>query len=281
MGFSQSVKTFIATAVAPIATASALIGYTVQLPEGQKHQQLTISAAASLQNALTEITPLFEKAHPDTKIFYNWGAQGPSSGKLSRAPPPAFFSRKYAANGTARPAKFGSYPATCNPPATPQQRASPNRPLDSSLTGFDDLIASPVEPEDRVQVDNSPLQQLAVGEFQSVPAGQYAHATLTKLNLLPQINPKLVFFSNVRGVLAAVENGHAQAGLVYRTDAELSDRVKIIVIAPPNAHPPIHYPVAVLQRSEDLEAAQTYIDFLKTPATPCGSHIRRVGMGCF
>ncbi|MEL6813327.1 MAG: molybdate ABC transporter substrate-binding protein [Cyanobacteria bacterium J06598_3] len=257
-------------AVAPIATATALIGCTAQSPEGRK-QQLTISAAASLQNALTEITPLFEKAHPDTEIFYNWGGSGTLQRQIEQgAPADIFFpaSRQ-------QMKRLTQQNLVRTEPTANQKQLLGNElvliaPLDSPLTGFEDLTDSPATLTEQSRPATKPapqsITQLAVGEFQSVPAGQYAQATLTKLNLLTQLTPNLVFFSNVRGVLAAVENGHAEAGLVYRTDAELSDRVKIIAIAPPTTHPPIHYPVAILQRAEDLESAQAYIDFLKTPA---------------
>ncbi|MGB5913655.1 MAG: extracellular solute-binding protein, partial [Phormidesmis sp.] len=52
------------------------------------------------------------------------------------------------------------------------------------------------------------------------------------------------------------------AGLVYATDAQLTNRVKVVAIAPANSHPPIRYPIAILQRSDHPEAAQQYIDFL-------------------
>ena len=75
-----------------------------------------------------------------------------------------------------------------------------------------------------------------------------------------------MFFSSVRGVLAAVESGNVSAGIVYRTDAQLSEQVEAVATASVDTHPPILYPAAILKRSLHPEAAQQYIDFLTTPA---------------
>lgn len=225
---------------------------------------ITISAASSLQNALSDIEPLFEQRYPDINIFYNWGGSGTLQRQIEQgAPADIFFS--------ASPAQMSALAAQGRLKIPPNSQSNnrtnsqsdqvvlTNRlvliaPENSQLKGFADLA----------KFENS--QHIAVGEFRSVPAGQYAQNTLTHFQLLPQLSSQLVFFSNVRGVLAAVESGHADAGLVYLTDAELSSRVRVVAIAPENSHAPIQYPIAILQRSEHPQAAQQYIDFLSDPA---------------
>lgn len=215
---------------------------------------LTISAAASLQNALTAIEPLFQQAHPDIEIVYNWGGSGTLQRQIEQgAPADIFFpASQVQMQAIARKNLLHRPLGKASSQAILGNQLVLIAPKNSPLTNFEHLSQASAE-------------QLAVGEFRSVPAGQYAKATLTALKLLPQLTPELIFFSNVRGVLAAVESGHVEAGLVYKTDAELSDRVKIVAIAPPKSHPPIQYPIAILQRSPSPEAAQTYIDFLSTP----------------
>lgn len=217
---------------------------------------LTVSAAASLQNALSAIDPLFEQDHPDIEVSYNSGGSGTLQRQIEQgAPADVFFS--------ASPMQMDALTEKGLIRSDSHQNLLSNQlvliaPLASSLTQFEDL-----RPDSSAE---QPLPKVAVGEFNSVPAGQYAQATLTDFKLLPQLMSQLVFFNNVRGVLAAVESGNAGAGLVYQTDAQLSDLVKVVAIAPQASHPPILYPIAILQRSQHPEAAQQYIDFLTTPA---------------
>lgn len=236
--------------------ALALFGCAPSSPPSSKAPStinLTISAASSLQNALDAIDPLFEQAHPDVKTAYNLGGSGTLQKQIEQGAPADIFL-------SASPKQMDELAKKGLINTESRQDLLSNQlvliaPQDSSLTGFQDLASFQVKAE-----------KLAVGEFQSVPAGQYAQATLEALNLLPDLTPQLVFFSNVRGVLAAVESGNVSAGLVYKTDAQISNKVKVIAIAPSSTHPPIRYPIAVLQRSEHPDAAQQYIDFLTTPA---------------
>jgi molybdate transport system substrate-binding protein len=114
------------------------------------------------------------------------------------------------------------------------------------------------------QLTNSQVKKIAVGEPRSVPAGQYAEEVLKNLGLLQQVRPKLVLANNVRQVLAFVESGNAQAGIVYATDAAISQRVKQVAVAPENLHSPIIYPVAVLKSSKNPAIAMDYVQFLSS-----------------
>jgi molybdate transport system substrate-binding protein len=68
----------------------------------------------------------------------------------------------------------------------------------------------------------------------------------------------------VRQVLAAVESGNADAGLVYITDAKISHQVKIVVAADEKYHSPIVYPAAVIKKSKNVDAAQDFVKFLSS-----------------
>jgi molybdate transport system substrate-binding protein len=79
-----------------------------------------------------------------------------------------------------------------------------------------------------------------------VPAGIYGKATLTHLGVWPALAPRVAQTDNVRAALALVALGEAPYGIVYATDANAQDNVTIIATFPPDSHPPITYPVAVL-----------------------------------
>lgn len=103
--------------------------------------------------------------------------------------------------------------------------------------------------------------RLAVGDPDHVPAGQYARAALEHLGLWAQIGPRLARQNDVRSALALVERGEAPLGVVYATDAAVSEGVKIVGTFPRGSHPPITYPVALVK---DTEAGRAFMAFMKT-----------------
>ncbi|MGB3135448.1 MAG: molybdate ABC transporter substrate-binding protein [Nodosilinea sp.] len=214
---------------------------------------ITLSAAASLQDALEAIAPQFKAAHPDIAVDYNFGASGALQRQIERgAPVDVFFSA--AAKQMDDLAEQGLL--------VPNSRRDV---LSNSLV----LIApeaSALAATDLAQLKEISIRHFAVGEFRSVPAGQYAEQALSSLGLIEALQPKFVFGNSVRSVLAAVESGNAEMGLVYATDAALSERVKVLATVPASTHQPIVYPVAVIKASPRPEAAQAFVAFLTTSA---------------
>lgn len=101
----------------------------------------------------------------------------------------------------------------------------------------------------------------------TVPAGIYARQALTKLDLwreLDQAN-KIIEGENVRVALTYVERGEAEAGIVYATDATISNRVEVVSTFAAGVHEPIVYPLILLKAGEQNEAAQKFYAFLRSP----------------
>ncbi|WP_294057096.1 molybdate ABC transporter substrate-binding protein [Sphingomonas sp.] len=96
--------------------------------------------------------------------------------------------------------------------------------------------------------------RLAMADPDSVPAGKYGKAALTKLGLWPGVQARVVRAENVRAALALVERGAARYGIVYATDARASKLVRVAGIFPAASHPPIRYPIARLKAFQSLEA---------------------------
>ncbi len=242
-----SLKKWAIALIPPLALSSCK-PLSPQIPD--QTITLTVSAAASVQVALAEIDPQFEAAYSGVAIAHNSGGSGILQRQIEQGAPADIF--------------LSASPLQMNALAKKDLLIDASRrDLLSNQLVLIGLADSPLQRFE--EIASADVQKLAVGEFRSVPAGDYAEATLTAFNLLPEVLPKLVFFNNVSGVLAAVESGNVSAGIVYKTDADLSERVKILAIAPPNTHPPIRYPIAVLKRSQHPEAAQQYISFLQTP----------------
>lgn len=96
--------------------------------------------------------------------------------------------------------------------------------------------------------------RLAMADPSAVPAGKYGKAALLRLGVWASVERRVAPAGNVRAALALVERGEAPLGIVYRTDAQASERVRIVDIFPANSHPPITCPVAVLRGSTHPEA---------------------------
>ena len=118
-----------------------------------------------------------------------------------------------------------------------------------------------VSPKDLLQ---SEVSRIALAEPRIVPAGIYAKSYLESLNLWPNLKSKVIPTENVRGALALVELGNADAGIVYKTDARISKKVRITYEVPGKECPKISYPMAVLKESSHIQDSMMFIQYLKS-----------------
>ncbi len=100
-----------------------------------------------------------------------------------------------------------------------------------------------------------------------VPVGQYAQVVFENLGIWDDLQSKISFGSTVKEVLAQVEQGSVDCGVVYATDAATSELVQVICTAPEEAlDTPVVYPVAILDDSKNKEAAEVFLSYLYTEA---------------
>ena len=107
--------------------------------------------------------------------------------------------------------------------------------------------------------------RLALADPAHVPAGQYARAALEALGLWPAVAGAVAPMNNVRAALVLVERGEAPLGVVYATDAAITDGVRVAGVFPESSHPPIVYPAAIVAGRETV-AVRAFHDFLFTDA---------------
>ena len=86
--------------------------------------------------------------------------------------------------------------------------------------------------------------RLAMANPDAVPAGIYGKAALESLGVWKDVQSKLAAAENVRAALVLVSRGETPLGIVYRTDAVVDPRVRVVGAFPENTHPPIIYPIA-------------------------------------
>ncbi|MEM6452968.1 MAG: molybdate ABC transporter substrate-binding protein [Cyanobacteria bacterium P01_D01_bin.105] len=229
-------------------------------PDAATTTTITVSAAASLQDVLEAIAPSFSAAYPNIVVEYNFGASGALQQQIQQgAPADVFFSaasQQMDALAEKEMILSGS-----------RQNIIANGLVLIAPTTTNLTITNLTQLSNSNTLKSANIKRFAVGEFRSVPAGQYAEQVLKNLNILDSLQSKFVFGNNVRTVLSAVESGNADLGMVYTTDAALSKRVTVIAAAPSSSHAAIDYPAAIVRGTNAPKAAQTFINFLTTEAT--------------
>lgn len=210
--------------------------------------KLTVSAAISLKDALDEISKAYAAKHPGTTIAFNYGGSGTLQHQIEQgAPVDIFFSA--AENNMDSLESKGLLIAGTRRDLVRNTLVLVAPSDTSNVKGFSDLTKPAVK-------------TIALGEAATVPAGMYAQQTLQHLGLFDAIKGKVVYAKDVRQVLTYVETGNADAGLVYKTDALVSAKVRIVATAPEDSHDAIVYPVAVVKATHDEAAARAFENFL-------------------
>ena len=210
--------------------------------------EVTVYAAASLTDAFKEIAPLYAKASGDT-LRFNFGASGALVRQIKEgAPADVIFSAdelrvdQLDKAGLLLPGTRRTLLANTLVVVVAADAGVPVRTLD-------DLAKADV-------------RRIAIGEPATVPVGTYTKEYLQKTGDWHKLVDKMIPLDTVRSALSAVESGNADAGFVYKTDALISKKVKIVIEVPLTEGPKITYPAAVLKDAKQPEAAKALVDFL-------------------
>ena len=216
---------------------------------------ITVFAAASTTNALTEIAKIYE-AGGNGKVALSFASSSTLAKQIENgAPADAFLSadtqwmdyldeKKLLAPGS-RSDLLGNRIVFIVPTSSTAKPVTVSSQLDlAALLGKDGL--------------------LSVGDPAHVPVGKYAKAALEHLKLWPQVENTLAPAKDVRAGLTLVERAESPLGIVYATDAAISDKVRVIGVFPADSHPKIEYPVAATKKTNSAVAA-AFIKFLSAP----------------
>lgn len=106
---------------------------------------------------------------------------------------------------------------------------------------------------------------LSLADPQTVPAGKYAKEALTTAGLWENFKEHVAPAVDVRAALAQVERGNTRFGIVYRTDAAISDEVRIVCEIPASSHSPITYVAALIRGPNENPWAKKFFEFLASP----------------
>ena len=227
---------------------AALAGITAGCQNPHADAGLLVLAAASTSDALGAVGQAFEQ-EGGAKVSFSWGASHDLARQIRAGAPADVFV-------SADAETIDGLVADKLVLAEQQRTLMSNRlvvivPRDSHRT-----VRGPEDLKDVLTV--------ALGDPSTVPAGSYAKKWLERAGLWESLQDRVIPTLDVRAALAAVEAGRADAGIVYRTDAAKSPRVRVAYDVPPEALPPITYVAAVIARSKH-PSASAFVQYLTGP----------------
>ncbi|WP_160045200.1 molybdate ABC transporter substrate-binding protein [Paenibacillus sp. USDA918EY] len=215
---------------------------------------LTISAAASMTDALEEIKKAYELAHPDVELNFNFGGSGALQKQIEQGAPADLFLS--AAVKNMKPLVEQGLMADGKVKTLLKNELVAVVPADS---------ANPVA--SIADLGNADVKKVAIGIPESVPAGNYAKEALTNSKLWEPLQPKLVQAKDVRQVLQYVETGNADAGFVYKTDALSSSKVKIAFTVDQGTYSTVEYPAGIVKATKHAKEAEDFYEYLQSEAS--------------
>ena len=214
--------------------------------------EIDVFAAASLTDALGEIGTAFEKA-TGNRIVPNLGASSMLARQIREGAPADLFlsADEIQMDGLEK--------AGLLVPGT-------RRSVLSNTLAVVVPKDSTVEIASEKDLAGANVRGLALAEPSSVPVGVYSKKFLESAGVWGAIAPKVIPTENVRATLAAVESGNVEAGIVYKTDAVISKKVRIAFEVPAARGPAISYPFAVVKGAPHEAGARAFLAYLGSPA---------------
>jgi molybdate transport system substrate-binding protein len=209
---------------------------------------LTVSAAASLKDAMNELKDVYIREAANVNIIYNFASAGSLQQQIENGADVDLF-----------------ISAAQKQMDTLKDKGLLEDETNKNLLGNSLVLIVPKESALSVNFEElagDKVKKLALGEPKSVPVGQYSDEVFRKLNIVEKVKEKSVYGKDVKEVLTWVETGNVDAGIVYETDAKVSQKVKKVAEAPEGSHKQIVYPASVIKASKNKEAAKSFLNFL-------------------
>lgn len=212
---------------------------------GSDSNELTVSAAMSLQDAFRELGSQFERRHSGTTVRFNFASSGSLAAQILAGAPVDIFASASQAHMDRLVRQRLVHAESRRDFARNSLVLIQSLRANRRMSRFSDLAKS---------------GSVAMGNPATVPAGRYARQVLVHLGLHKQLQSKLVYAEHVRQVLDYVARQEVDAGLLYATDAfDRQDAVRVVTTAISGSHTPIVYPIAIVRASTKSDVAQKFI----------------------
>jgi molybdate transport system substrate-binding protein len=223
---------------------------TAETPvSGQDPETITVSAAASLTEAFTDIESQFETENPDIDVNFNFAGSGNLRTQIEGGAPVDVFA-------SADESQMDTLANETLIDNSSREDFAGNSlvlivPANSTLniTGLQDLA----DPQ---------IEKISIGNPDTAPVGKYTRSALTEVGLWNKLENKAILAEDVKQALVYVERGEVEAGFVYMTDAMTAEPGTIKIVATVPVSTPVNYPIAVVSASENRDDAQEFVDFV-------------------
>ena len=222
---------------------------------------LNVFAAASMTETLTEIQEMYKEVAPNVTLVFNFDSSGTLKTQIQEGADCDVFI-------SAAQKQMNQLDKDADPEVNTEG-------LDYVLEGtrinlLENKVVlavpngNPKGIESFADLGTDKLSLLALGN-EDVPVGQYSEEILTNLGILDQLEQenKITYGSNVKEVTTQVSEAAADAGIIYATDA-YSAGLQVVAQADDTMYKQVIYPAAVLNISESQDAAESFLDYLKT-----------------
>lgn len=214
--------------------------------------EITVSAAASLSDAFRDIGTIYEEQHPEDKVLFNFAGSGKLLQQIANGAPVDVF------------ASADLF--------TMDEAEKKDLIMSNSRVSFVKNALVIITPQDSAleikslqDLKQETVQRIALANPEHVPVGRYSKAAMEQAGVWETLSPKFIGTQDVRQSLNYVARKEVDAGFVYATDATIErDKVKIVSKVP--TEKPLHYPIAITKNSAQAEAAQAFIDCVRSPA---------------
>lgn len=232
-------------------TTSAEAPKAAEETKGTEETTILVAAAASLKYSYDdELIPMFEAANPGIRVEATYDSSGKLQTQIEEGLAADVFMSAATKQMTALKAENMIDADSIVDLLENKIVLIIPEGAETVVTGFEDITKADV---------------IAVGDPESVPAGQYAKEALTSLGLWEEAEAKSTKGTNVTEVLNWVAEGSADVGIVYATDAATTSKVTVIAEAPKGSlAKKVLYPAGIVSASEHKEAAQKFVDFLQS-----------------
>ncbi|MDL4842031.1 molybdate ABC transporter substrate-binding protein [Aquibacillus rhizosphaerae] len=219
--------------------------------ENDEKTELTISVAASMVDAMEQVSASFEQEHKEIDILINAGSSGALQQQIIKGAPVDLF---LSASAT----KFDLL----------LEKQLINETYYTNVLENELVLIKPTGAEiDLNSIEellDEQVEKVAIGTTETVPAGEYAKQSLENMSLYEKIEGKLIPAKDVRQVLNYVETNNVQAGIVYKTDAAISESVEIVTTFSNDTHTSIIYPLGILKSTKQVEEAMLFYEFINS-----------------
>lgn len=222
----------------------------IALPAAAAAQELIVSAAISMKEAVETLGRQFTQSRPGVMLRYNLGSSGELQKQIEAGAPVDLFIS--AAQRQMDELEHKGLIVAGTRRVFARNVLTVIKPADSRL----DISKA-------ADLAGPRVQRIVIGNPRTVPVGQYSEESLKAMGLWDQLQSKLVLAENVRQALDYVARGEVDAGFVYTTDLAVRSGAVVEAFRPAeDTYRPVTYPVAVVKDTKQPALAQAFIALL-------------------